>query len=285
MSEIRGLVTDTIAFSNVDGPGNRFVVFLQGCNFNCVACHNPHTINVCTDCGECVTLCPSGALTLGALGQVVWDAATCAAGDTCLTMCPYDASPKARSMEVVELLALIRKAAPFLSGITVSGGEATQQPAFVHALFRAVKADPKLTRLSCFIDSNGSADPAAWANLAPVTDGTMIDLKCLDNDIHRSMTGHSNEPVLAAIRQLHASGLLYEVRLLLIAGVNDDPMLLRRTAEWLAAIDPVMRVKVIGFRRHGSRPRRSELAEPSHAELLAVAELLQSISGFDISVI
>ena len=39
-----GLVASTIAFSNVDGPGNRFVVFLQGCNFDCVACHNPQTI-------------------------------------------------------------------------------------------------------------------------------------------------------------------------------------------------------------------------------------------------
>ena len=42
--ETTGYVADTIAFSNVDGPGNRFVVFLQGCNFDCVACHNPQTI-------------------------------------------------------------------------------------------------------------------------------------------------------------------------------------------------------------------------------------------------
>ena len=39
MSATLGLITDTIAFSNVDGPGNRFVVFLQGCNFDCVGCH------------------------------------------------------------------------------------------------------------------------------------------------------------------------------------------------------------------------------------------------------
>lgn len=51
MNSIRGLVADTIEFSNVDGPGNRFVVFLQGCTFDCLACHNPYTINPCVDCG------------------------------------------------------------------------------------------------------------------------------------------------------------------------------------------------------------------------------------------
>ena len=39
----RAYVADTIAFSDVDGPGNRFVVFLQGCNFDCIACHNQRT--------------------------------------------------------------------------------------------------------------------------------------------------------------------------------------------------------------------------------------------------
>jgi pyruvate formate lyase activating enzyme len=49
VNELRGLVTDTIRFSLVDGPGNRFVVFLQGCNFDCTACHNPHTIPIQSD--------------------------------------------------------------------------------------------------------------------------------------------------------------------------------------------------------------------------------------------
>jgi pyruvate formate lyase activating enzyme len=40
-------VADVIPFSWVDGPGNRFVVFTQGCPFDCLACHNPETIPPC----------------------------------------------------------------------------------------------------------------------------------------------------------------------------------------------------------------------------------------------
>lgn len=33
-----------IPFSNVEGQGNRCSIFLQGCNINCLYCHNPETI-------------------------------------------------------------------------------------------------------------------------------------------------------------------------------------------------------------------------------------------------
>jgi pyruvate formate lyase activating enzyme len=226
-----GFVSDTITFSNVDGPGNRFVVFLQGCNFDCVACHNPQTIPL-------------------------------AIGDHFRT-------------RVDEVLAKIRVAEPFLGGITVSGGEATLQLDFVHALFTAVKADPQLRRLTCFVDSNGSLDDAGWHRLAPVMDGAMIDLKCLDEGIHVQMTGQSNAPVLRSIELLAGMNLLYEVRLLILHGVNDGRSLLHRTGQWLASIDPAMRVKVIGFRAHGARPHDPELVEPTVGDLTAAAANVQ----------
>ena len=282
---MKGLVTNTIKFSNVDGPGNRFVVFLQGCNFNCVACHNPYTINVCNDCGECVDTCPTGALTIDGMGSVRWNSAACDGSDTCITVCPYDSTPKALHTDVADLLAEIRRAAPFLSGITVSGGEATQQTEFVESLFSAIKADPDLRLLTCFVDSNGATEPETWERLAPAMDGAMIDVMCLDPAVHRSMTGQPNDMVLASIRQLHEMGLLYEVRLLLLAGVNDDPALLQRTAAWLADIDPTMRVKVIGFRNHGARPHDPPLIEPSNDSLRTAADVLLEFANFDVCVV
>ncbi len=277
-----GLVTDFIEFSAVDGPGNRFVVFTQGCNLDCLACHNPYTINPCIDCGDCVVSCPSGALSLDPAGKVVWDSGTCTGGDTCIAVCEYDSTPKARTLAVADVLERLRPAAPFLSGLTVSGGEATGQPAFVRAMFAAVKADKELARLTCFIDTNGDADPATWDLLDPVLDAAMVDLKCLDDDVHRQITGSSNQRVLASIQLLAGRGKLHEVRLLLLPGINDSDELLARTGAWLAAINPKLRVKVIGFRHHGVRPSPIPLLEPTPQQRAYYAEVLRAQGDFDL---
>ena len=202
-------VASVIPFSWVDGPGNRFVLFLQGCNFNCLACHNPQTIPLNT--------------------------------------------PRARKLSVSEILDQIRESMPYISGVTVSGGEATVQHEFITELFTAIKESVEFSRLTTFIDSNGNASPEVWRRLAMVTDGVMLDLKALDEKRHIELTGKSNSVVLDSIKLLQKLGILYEVRLLLIPGVNDSDQQLIDTAMWLRNIDPVMRIKINAFKSHGVR--------------------------------
>ena len=42
-NEIKGRVSSIQSLGTLDGPGVRFVVFLQGCPLRCGCCHNPET--------------------------------------------------------------------------------------------------------------------------------------------------------------------------------------------------------------------------------------------------
>ncbi len=243
------LVSKIIPFSCVDGPGSRLALFLQGCNLRCKNCHNPWTMGRCNDCGECVPQCPHQALKLRE-GKVVWQANICQQCDTCLHLCPQQSTPMAQVMSVEQVIAQISKVAPFIEGITVSGGEATTQLPFVCALFQQIKQSPNLQHLTCLVDSNGELPISGWEKLSQVCDGVMVDLKAWDNACHQALTGRGNARIKQSIQWLAQRGILSELRLLVIPEQTDYLQEVAALSAFIAQLGDIP-VRLNAFHAHG----------------------------------
>ncbi len=245
---IKGLVNRIIPFSSVDGPGNRTAIFLQGCNFNCLYCHNPETINICNNCGKCISACNYTSLQFET-GKVVWDKTVCSKCDECIKSCKRDSTPKALNMTVEEVVAEIEKNKLFISGITVSGGECTLQSEFLINLFREVK---KLG-LTCFIDTNGSVPLWEHEDLVKVTDMAMVDIKSYDNPEHKMLTGMDNFTVIENAKYLAKLNKIYEIRTVIVPGVLDNYNNVDKISRLIVSLDPNIRYKLIKYRQIGTR--------------------------------
>lgn len=246
-------VNKIIPFSNVDGPGNRTSIFFQGCPFDCMFCHNPETIHLCSDCGICVKKCPVGALFQDTSGKVVWDSSQCVQCDSCIRVCPHDASPRIRWMSVEEVLGEIRRSAPYIGGITVSGGECTLQNDFLLELFPEVQ---KLGK-TCLLDSNGSFDFEKDPRILKVSDGVMLDVKAVEKTWSDQLISFPNEIVLKNLDYLLKTGKLQEVRTVIFPDKDlENEATVRYVSEHIRdACD----YKIIRYRPFGVREKYQKL--------------------------
>jgi len=209
-------------------------------------------------------------------GKISFDPLACDSCDACIDVCPISANPMVRQYSIANILELIRKHRPFLSGITVSGGEPTQQLKFISELFQAVKSDEEIAGLSCFVDSNGHLGAANWTKLLPVTDGVMLDIKAFDDSLHEGLTGKSNERSLRAARMLYAAGKLYELRFLLIPGKTDNDAELNQLIEFVGSLGKDVRIKLNAFQHHGVKGKALEWEKMPQAGVEMAAERLRA---------
>lgn len=254
-----GYINKIIPFSNVDGEGNRMVIFLQGCNYNCLYCHNPETINRCDNCLECIPACRSGALSL-VNGKVEYDTLKCINCDCCVATCKKNSSPKITKITASDLIKKIEKVKYFISGITVSGGECTLQRDFLKELFIEVK---KLG-LTTFIDTNGSIPLYKDSELLDVTDKTMIDLKAFRAEENKKLTGLKNGTVIENIRQLGKMDKIFEIRTVIVPGVLDNEYTVDMGSKLLAEVNPSIQYKLIKYRPMGVRKNLLETTVPTN---------------------
>lgn len=275
-------INKIIHHSVVDGPGNRTAIFFQGCNFDCAYCHNPETIALCQNCMTCLPACPVGALTQRE-GKVTWNPALCVSCDGCIAACPHQSSPKVTHMTPQEVADLVAVNAPFIRGVTCSGGECTLYPDFLVDLFTRTKA----MGLENLLDSNGSYPYLENEALMAVTDGVMLDIKAYDDEIHRHLTGRSNKPVLENAVALAKIGKLPEIRTVIIPQVLPNEEGVEAICKLLApylSIAPI-RYKLLRFRPMGVREEYRSWPTPGDALMNRLAALVQSHGFTDVVIL
>ena len=244
------LVRKIIPQSTVDGPGNRTAVFLQGCSLNCLYCHNPETRNLCRACGQCVSVCPGGALqvqTVFGLRQTVFDPGRCLDCGACQLTCRYGASPRVRWLTAAEVWPLVERQKPFISGLTVSGGECMLQPDFLASLLRLCREN----RVHTAVDTAGCVPFRSFEKILPCTDLFLYDIKLMDPEKHREYTGAGNEIILANLARLLRAGQRVWIRVPIIPGVNDTIEEMRRIRAFLTDNGYPEKVELLPFHRMG----------------------------------
>ncbi len=260
-------VNKIIPFSNVDGPGNRTAIFFQGCCFDCLFCHNPETIRMCCNCGDCVKTCPAGALRVED-GRVRWDSAQCVNCDTCLKTCTHCASPKVREMTVDEVLREVDRTLPYIDGITCSGGECTLRMDFLIELFTAVRQRGK----TCLIDSNGSFDFSLDPRVLAVSDGVMLDVKAVGPAWSRELISAPPDTVLGNLDYLLQAGKLYEVRTIIFPGRDrENEETVRYVAEHIGdgCFYKIIRYRPFGVREANLARMGEDTTDADYAERYA----------------
>lgn len=271
--ECTGTIFNVQRFSVHDGPGIRTTVFLKGCGLHCFWCHNPEGIRSrpeiqfyperCIGCGECVAVCLQGAHVVQDRGHT-FERDTCQACGRCVETCYAGALELTGTVMTTEqVMAEILPDRAFYEnsggGVTLSGGEPLSQPEFTRAILDSCKAEG----LHTAVETAANRPWDSLAELLPLVDLVMMDLKHVDVGKHRMATGVSNEQILANAQRLMHTDALVLFRVPVVPTIND-------TAEDIEAIAAFIR-QLVDLRLENNR--RTSIAPPPVLELLAFHRL------------
>lgn len=212
LKKVTGLVHSTESFGSVDGPGVRFIVFVQGCKMRCKYCHNPDT------------------------WAMKYDKAT------------------TRTVEDVMQEALRFKGFwGEKGGITVSGGEALLQIDFVTALFKYAKS----LGIHTTLDTAGQpykTDEYITSKLDELLDYTdlvLLDLKEINPERHKRLTGHKLDNILEFAQYLSNREQAMWVRHVLVPGESDFDEDLVKLGEFVKTLKNVLKFEILPYHTMG----------------------------------
>ena len=232
MDTHRPLIVEIKRGSLEDGTGIRSVVFFKGCPLRCVFCHNPEAqrpwpeiafvAQRCIRCGSCSAQCEQNAIDL--LSSCRIDRSRCDRCGRCAAECPSGALRLiGKHWSVEELAELLLRDLDFYGqsggGVTLSGGECTLFPDYVHELIGRLKAK----QVHIAMETCGFFDYEVFSDkILPHVDLVLFDIKLIDPQASFRYLGQPNELMLNNLRRLLAeTDVQVQPRIPLIPGVTD----------------------------------------------------------------
>jgi pyruvate formate lyase activating enzyme len=85
--------------------------------------------------------------------------------------------------------------------------------------------------------TNGQINEEPLAELLPSIDAMNIDLKSMEDSFYREICGGRLRPTLRTIEIAKAAGVHVEITNLIVPTRNDDPAIIRKLVDWVAALD------------------------------------------------
>ena len=230
-------------FAVHDGDGIRTTVFFKGCPLKCVWCHNPEGIlakselayyaHKCISCGECLSVCPTGAHTIEN-GKHAFNCEKCIVCGKCVGACLGNAlTLYGKETTVDELLPILLQDKEFYDhsdgGVTFSGGECMLQIDFLKAILEKCKENGIHTA----VDTAGNVPWDYFEKILPYTDLFLYDVKCISEDLHKDGTGFSNRLILENLQKLSDKNAEIIVRVPVIPEFNGNDYEMQKIADYL----------------------------------------------------
>ncbi|MGL4853337.1 MAG: glycyl-radical enzyme activating protein [Phocaeicola sp.] len=241
------LLFDIKRYAINDGPGIRISLFYKGCPLTCVWCHNPegikptpermYTYKRCIGCNYCVICCPEQALELTPSG-IKSDRKRCTLCGKCTEVCPTKAMElSGRHYTTSELMDEIEKERPFMEqsngGVTFCGGE----PLMHFRTLIPILEECGVKGIHRTVDTTLYASSEVIKQVAEHCDLFLIDLKQMNNTLHRLMCGVSNKLILENLKLVSHLQKEYYIRIPLIEGFNCDDDKIDEMIEFLIKLE------------------------------------------------
>ena len=180
----------------------------------------------------------------------------------CPMRCQFCHNPDTWNMQVGEQRSadeLLAQATRYKSywkdggGITVSGGEPLMQMDFMIELFRKAKEKG----INTTIDTSGAPftreEPffSKFNELMKYTDLMLVDIKHIDDEQHKILTGRTNENILDMARYLSDIGKPVWIRHVLVPERNDNDEYLEKLYDFISILKNVLKVEVLPYHTFG----------------------------------